>query len=241
MLADPRAGRAVDQLCRSVAVPAQPAKARSPTRGCFPTSTTTCDRRFAGRRSSSSRASLREDRSVLDLSTADYTFLNERLAQHYGMPNVYGSRFRRVTLADGSPRRPARPGKHPHGRLVRQSHVAGASRQVDPREHPRRAAAAAAAERAGLKEKKVAGKVPADARADGGAPSNPVCCELPHADGPARLRHSRISTPSAGGATRDESGAPIDASARCPTAPSSTGSAGLREAVLDRPELFVAA
>ena len=41
---------------------------------------------------------IREDRSVLDLLTADYTFLNERLARHYGIPNVYGSRFRRVTL-----------------------------------------------------------------------------------------------------------------------------------------------
>jgi hypothetical protein len=42
---------------------------------------------------------IREDRSVLDLLTADYTFVNERLARHYGMPNIYGSRFRRVTLA----------------------------------------------------------------------------------------------------------------------------------------------
>jgi hypothetical protein len=41
---------------------------------------------------------VREDRSVLDLLRADYTFLNERLAKHYGIPGVYGSRFRRVTL-----------------------------------------------------------------------------------------------------------------------------------------------
>jgi hypothetical protein len=41
---------------------------------------------------------IREDRSVLDLLTADHTFVNERLAQHYGIPHVYGSRFRRVTL-----------------------------------------------------------------------------------------------------------------------------------------------
>ena len=39
-----------------------------------------------------------EDRSVLDLLTADYTFVNERLAKHYGIPNVYGPQFRRVTL-----------------------------------------------------------------------------------------------------------------------------------------------
>jgi mono/diheme cytochrome c family protein len=41
-----------------------------------------------------------EDRNVLDLMTADYTFLNERLARHYGVANVYGSHFRRVTLTD---------------------------------------------------------------------------------------------------------------------------------------------
>jgi hypothetical protein len=39
-----------------------------------------------------------EDRSIIDLLTADYTFVNERLAKHYGIPNVYGSQFRRVTL-----------------------------------------------------------------------------------------------------------------------------------------------
>jgi hypothetical protein len=41
---------------------------------------------------------VREDRNVLDLVTADYTFVDERLAKHYGIRNVYGSRFRRVTL-----------------------------------------------------------------------------------------------------------------------------------------------
>ena len=43
---------------------------------------------------------LQEDRSVVELLTADYTFLNEQLAQHYGIRDVYGSHFRRVTLAD---------------------------------------------------------------------------------------------------------------------------------------------
>jgi mono/diheme cytochrome c family protein len=41
---------------------------------------------------------VQEDRSVLDLLTADYTFVNERLAKHYGIPNIYGAQFRRVTL-----------------------------------------------------------------------------------------------------------------------------------------------
>jgi cytochrome c5 len=56
---------------------------------------------------------LREDRSVLELIRADYTFLNERLAKHYGIPDVYGSRFRRVTLAPDSNR----------GGLLRQGSV----------------------------------------------------------------------------------------------------------------------
>ena len=47
---------------------------------------------------------IREDRSVLDLITADYTFLNERLAKHYGIQHVYGSHFRRVVLPDATRR-----------------------------------------------------------------------------------------------------------------------------------------
>ena len=47
---------------------------------------------------------LRENRSVLELLTANYTFVNERLAKHYGIPNVRGSHFRKVTLPAGSPR-----------------------------------------------------------------------------------------------------------------------------------------
>ena len=43
---------------------------------------------------------LREDRSVLDLLNANYTFVNERLARHYGIPGVYGSQFRRVPVTD---------------------------------------------------------------------------------------------------------------------------------------------
>jgi Protein of unknown function (DUF1592)/Protein of unknown function (DUF1588)/Protein of unknown function (DUF1585) len=43
---------------------------------------------------------VRDDRDVLNLLTADYTFVNERLARHYGIPNITGPEFRRVTLAD---------------------------------------------------------------------------------------------------------------------------------------------
>jgi len=41
---------------------------------------------------------VREDRNVFDILKADYTFVNERLAKHYGIPNIYGSDFRRVTV-----------------------------------------------------------------------------------------------------------------------------------------------
>jgi mono/diheme cytochrome c family protein len=50
------------------------------------------------------RSVMREDRNVLDLMTADYTFLNERLARHYGVANIYGSHYRRVTLTDDARR-----------------------------------------------------------------------------------------------------------------------------------------
>ncbi|MDX1984080.1 MAG: DUF1592 domain-containing protein, partial [Bryobacteraceae bacterium] len=59
-------------------------------------------------------STLREDRSVLDLLTADYTFVNERLARHYGIRGVYGSRFRRVSLPD----KRQRGGLLAHGALL---------------------------------------------------------------------------------------------------------------------------
>jgi len=44
---------------------------------------------------------IREDRGIMDLLGANYTYVNERLARHYGIPNIYGNRFRRVTLSSG--------------------------------------------------------------------------------------------------------------------------------------------
>ena len=92
---------------------------------------------------------VREDRSLLDLLTADYTFVNERLAEHYGIPKVYGSQFRRVTLTD-----PNRRGLLGKGSILTvtsypESHVGRAARQVDSREPARHAAAAAAGRCAG--------------------------------------------------------------------------------------------
>jgi len=48
---------------------------------------------------------VREDRSLIELLDADYTFVDERLARHYGIPNIHGSYFRRVSLPANSPRR----------------------------------------------------------------------------------------------------------------------------------------
>ena len=49
-------------------------------------------------------STLREDRSVVELLNANYTFVNERLARHYGIPRIYGSRFRRVSLTNSDQR-----------------------------------------------------------------------------------------------------------------------------------------
>jgi mono/diheme cytochrome c family protein len=65
-------------------------------------------------------AIIREDRSLVDLLDADYTFVDERLARHYGIPNVKGSHFRRVALAADSPRR----GLLGHGSILTVTSVA---------------------------------------------------------------------------------------------------------------------
>ena len=67
---------------------------------------------------------VRDDRSILDLVDADYTFVDERLARHYGIPNVRGSRFRRVALPDA-----ARRGLLGHGSFLT---VTSASNRTSP-------------------------------------------------------------------------------------------------------------
>ena len=59
------------------------------------------------------QSQVRDDRSVLDLLRSDYTYVNARLARHYGIPDVYGSHFRRVRVAD-----PARQGLLGHGSVL---------------------------------------------------------------------------------------------------------------------------
>ena len=136
----------------------------------------------------------RENRSVLDLLTANYTFLNERLARHYGMPNVKGSHFRRVTLPDGQrARRPAGAGQHPDDHVVRDAHLAGAARQVGAREPAVGGAAAAAGRRPVAEDgERRAGQAADAARGDDAAPREPGVRQLPRADGSDRLRDGEL-------------------------------------------------
>ena len=131
---------------------------------------------------------LRDDRSVVDLLSADYTFVNERLARHYGIPQRL-----RLPLSPRRPAgrrapRPARSRQRPDGDVAGHADVAGGARQVGAGEHPRHAAAAAAARRPGPARAGGRRHGHLAARAAGGAPRQPRVLELPCPDGPARLR-----------------------------------------------------
>ena len=97
MLADPRASALVtnfgDQLLYLRNLPAT-----SPDGVFYPNWDDELRKSFRRETELLFESIVKEDRNVVDLLTADYTFLNERLAQHYGIPNIYGSQFRRVTL-----------------------------------------------------------------------------------------------------------------------------------------------
>ena len=103
MLADPRAGNLVTNFAAPVAPSAQSGW-RHPRQASVPGLRRQFAAGHAPRDGAVRRQHPAEDRSALDLVRADYTFLNERLAKHYGIPHVYGSRFRRVELDDDSVR-----------------------------------------------------------------------------------------------------------------------------------------
>ncbi len=144
---------------------------------------------------------IREDRPVTDLLTADHTFVNERLAKHYGIPNILGDEFRRVTIADVEPPRRARPGQRAAADLDRRSHLAGAARQVGDGSAARLAAAAAAAQRAAARrdQGRRRRQDAVDARAHGEAPQEPGVHLVPPRDRSARpgarelRRHRRVA------------------------------------------------
>ena len=187
------------------------------TIGCSPTLTKDCGRRSSAKRSSSSTSILREDRSLLDLLNADYTFVNERLARHYGIPNVYGSHFRRVSLGPNS----VRAGLLGQGSILtltsystRTSPVVRG--QVDAREHPRGAAAATAAECARAQRSGTEGGKMLSMRERMAAHrANPVCASCHARMDPLGFALENFD---AIGRWRDddESGTPIDASGVLP-------------------------
>ena len=126
---------------------------------------------------------VREDRSVLDLLTADYTFVNERIARHYGIPNVTGNAFRRVTLPDER-RGILDAWQHPGADLGGRSHLAGDARQVGDGSAAGLAAAAAAAQRAAARrdQGRGGGQAAVGARAHGRAPQEPAVHVVPPRD-----------------------------------------------------------
>ena len=103
MLADGRSRALVDNFAEQWLY-LRDVDAKEPDPGFFPSFDENLRQAFVRETELFIDSVLREDRGVSELLTADYTFLNERLAKHYGIPHVYGSHFRRVSLA-GTERR----------------------------------------------------------------------------------------------------------------------------------------
>ena len=99
MLGDPRSAALVDNFAVQWLLVRNLGAAR-PTPSEFPDFDDNLRQAFARETTLFVESIVREDRSVVDLLDADYTFVNERLARHYGIPNVYGDRFRRVDVGD---------------------------------------------------------------------------------------------------------------------------------------------
>lgn len=181
-----------------------------------------------------------EDRSALELLTANYTFVNERLARHYGIPNVFGNQFRRVTYSEDSPRRgllgqasillltsysnrtsPVLRGKYVLANLL------GAAPPPPPDDVPALVTQAKeSTKNLSMREAMVQHRVnPACASCH--AQMDPIGFALDNFDAVGRWR------------AVSESGAPIDASGVFPDGTKFDGVAGLRQVLLSRPERFV--
>ena len=179
---------------------------------------------------------MREDRSVVDLLRADYTFVNERLARHYGIPNVYGSQFRRVPVTDD-----ARKGLLGHGSILTlTSHATRTSPVVrgkfilenilgTPPPSPPPDVPALKENEKGQKPKTVREQM-AEHRA------NPTCASCHKIMDPIGFALENFD---AVGAWRTEdAGAPIDASGELTDGTRIDGVVALRRAILARPDLF---
>ena len=182
---------------------------------------------------------VREDRSVLDLLGARYTFVNERLARHYGIPGIYGSRFRRIPLADDSSR----------GGLLGQASIQMVT------SYPNRTSPVL---RGKWLLENVLGSAPPDPPADvpaieettaDGQPRSMREAMVQHRSNPACASCHQVLDPlgfglehfDAVGAWRDTDGpnATIDATGSLPGGARFDGPRELREALLRQPESFV--
>ncbi len=180
---------------------------------------------------------LREDRSVIELLNADYTFLNERLARHYGIPGVYGSRFRKVSLEGAH-----RAGLLGHGSLMtvtsypnRTSPVLRGKYILDnflgapPPEPPPNVPT--------LEEESEDGRALSMREAMERHRANPTCAACHATMDPIGFALENFD---AVGAFRQEfENQPIDASGSTPDGVAFDGPAGLRNLLLDRSDLFV--
>ena len=181
---------------------------------------------------------VREDRRVLDLLRADYTFLNERLAKHYGIPNVYGSRFRRVELGRDSKR----------GGLLRQGSILAVSSYAT-RTSPVLRGVWVLSNIVGAPPPPPLPNVPA---LDGNVPANlpvrermaahranAVCANCHRTIDPVGFTLENFDAVGRWRENEGDSG-PIDVSGTLPGLGDVNGVAGLEEALLRRPDLFAA-
>ena len=181
---------------------------------------------------------LDENRSVLDLLTADYTFLNERVAKHYDLPNIYGDRFRRVNLPKGSPR----GGLLGHGSILTVTSYATRTSPVlrgkwildnllgTPPPAPPADVPPLEEERSNTRIVSMRERMEAHRQ-------NPQCAVCHRMMDPAGLSMENFD---AIGRWRDaEGGSSIDSSGSLPGGDNFEGVAGLRQALLDRPDVFV--
>jgi cytochrome c551/c552 len=112
MLADPKAKRWMDDFMAQW-LTVRSLQGHEPDPGLFPEFDDTLRQAMLKETELFFESQVRNDTSVLDLLRADYTFLNEQLARHYGVPDVYGSHFRRVPVTD-----PARKGLLGHASIL---------------------------------------------------------------------------------------------------------------------------
>jgi cytochrome c553 len=180
---------------------------------------------------------LREDRSVLDLLHSNYTFLNERLAKHYGIPHVYGSQFRRVSLGEQTER----------GGLLRQGSILTVTSYAT-RTSPVIRGKWVLENLVGTPPPPPPGNVPAlkdntvsatlsvrERLAEHRA--NPVCASCHKLMDPVGF--ALESFDAVGRFRTVEEGKPIDVAGGLPDGREFAGVAGLEQALLDRPEIFV--